>query len=201
MSAAIPTDGLPDADYLMQRLGLVSSSLTGPMNQMFSDLVPILLDQLAKRIESIFPSKTFYSEQVYVSGKLNVVATRYWPVLSVQKCLLGGTVQMRVGSTPIQVAQSLADVSPSNDRQYLYLANFVGAPCDLYVDYSAGMDVLPPDLLEVFVEMAALIWKEKDRIGQKDMKIGEGSVAGYTRELPKWCNITINNYRRMVVWA
>lgn len=67
----------------------------------------------------------------------------------------------------------------------------------LFVSYTAGMTVLPNDLLEVFIHLGSLMWKEKDRVGLKTLSVGEATTA-YEKELPPYLWTVVERYRRLL---
>jgi hypothetical protein len=197
--APLPGSSLPDENYLVQRLGGLDPQKAQSMTDFFAQIVPICYQLLADELDSAIPSSTFYGERIVISGSLPRALPGTYPIISLNNVLLYGSSPLRVGR-PVDIAIGNADVAISSDGGSILLGSwFCAPPFELYVDYAAGYDVLPNDLLEVFVEMASLIWKEKDRVGQTQMKIDVGT-ATYVRKLPQWCQNTIRRYRRMEIY-
>ncbi len=198
--AVIPS-GLPDENYLIQRLGLTDVPLQTQMLPYLKALVPILYAELGKMIDAAIPSRTVYSEQIYVSGKLSYALTRFWPIATLQQVLLGGTIPVRPGSL-LDLARGRCGCAISNNKSRIELgaAAMGSAPFYLFVDYACGYDQLPNDLLEVFTQLAWLMWKEKGRVGESSMKVDIG-MAVFTRKLPDWCRRTVNSYKRMEIYS
>jgi hypothetical protein len=62
--------------------------------------------------------------------------------------------------------------------------------------YSAGFSVVPPDVTQAVLEMAALMYRERERVGQQSRNGPEGSTVFYYSP-PSRVVSTIETYRRV----
>jgi len=68
---------------------------------------------------------------------------------------------------------------------------------NLVITYTAGYATVPFDLEQAVLELAALRWKERDRIGLVSKGFGQETTT-FLRDMPSHVRDTLNNYRRVV---
>lgn len=182
------------ADYVVARLGLPDDK-ADLAREFYTNLAPIILEQMSAATDIPFPSQTYTNECIRLSGRLDRAMPENWPLISLQSALLQGNVNLIIGSL-IDVTIGRADIAIDQGyRGFRINTRWVSGPTDVFVTYTAGYDILPPDLLEVFTEWAILVGKEKDRAGMDNVKIDLGLMK-FIREVPKWCQATLWRYRR-----
>jgi hypothetical protein len=198
--SAIPIKDLPDGSFLQQRMGM-SGQLQSATEEILNTTATLALAQPAAAIDSPLPSRVFQFERVPWSGRLPEILPQFWPVNRIIQATVGGSQQPVTIGTEQDLARGIAGLAISQPSgETIRVGYGYRAPCDFFITYLAGRDVLPPDLLEVFVELGFLIWKEKDRVGLTIDKTDVGQIT-FTRELPVWAQRTLNSYRRMAIFV
>lgn len=193
VQAALPK-GLPGEEFLLNRMGATLDK-RNDMRPVFATIAALTLQTISRQTEIRFPSAVIQSEKMYFAGKVPYVIPRNWPVKQILQGFDGASTQgLKIG-TEQEIAQGRAQLAIGQDGGTIAVG--VGV-CSrhLFVTYRAGMDELPPDLLEVFAELASLMWKENGRVGTKTDKFKDYQV-NYTRDLPDWAQKTLNTYRRV----
>lgn len=69
---------------------------------------------------------------------------------------------------------------------------------NVIVSYTAGFSVTPPDIEQAVIEVIALRYKERDRIGFVSKSIGGETVTFSLKDLPASVQTLLLQYRRMV---
>lgn len=69
---------------------------------------------------------------------------------------------------------------------------------NIQIKYKGGytQTSVPKDLVQVCVEIAALLYKGKDQVGLSSKSFSDGSAAMYAEKLSTWAKATIAYYRR-----
>lgn len=194
LPAALPND-LPGAEFLLDRQGATDINRNN-LRPIFATISALTLKTLTRQTDIPFPSCVFTGERVWYSAKVPYVLTRFWPVTQLMQAFVGASTHPITIGSEQQLAQGraqLAIAQPDGDR-----LRFRGHSCpdELFVTYRGGMDKLPADLLEVFSELAFLMWKENTRIGMTSDKMKDAQI-NFTRQLPTWAQRTLNSYRRI----
>lgn len=194
VQAAIPNQ-LPGESFLLDRMG-ASTDKRVSLRPVFATIAVLTLDSLSNQTEIPFPSAMFQAERVYYSGKVPYLVPQAWPVKQIVSAFAGAsTQQLKIGSEQ-ELARGnvqIAIAQPTGDR---VRCNLGRCSTEVFMTYRAGMDKLPPDLLEVFAELAFLMWKEDGRIGTTSDKFKDAEVR-FTRKLPDWAKKTLGAYRRI----
>jgi hypothetical protein len=71
---------------------------------------------------------------------------------------------------------------------------------NIQIKYKGGytQSTVPKDLVQVCVEIAALLYKGKDQVGLSSKSFSDGSAAFFVEKLSTWGKATIDYYRRPV---
>lgn len=84
---------------------------------------------------------------------------------------------------------------------FIYLKNgyrFTSGWNNVILVYTAGLAAVPADLDQLCIELAALRYKERDRLGETSKNIA-GQVVSYSqRDLPAWGRPVVDRYKRVV---
>ncbi len=196
--------GLPDENFLIQRMGMSDTVAVGA-RPFLATISASTLGAISRTTSIPMGVRTVLQEAVYYRGNNRYLIPRYWPVTQLLQVVAGAGAPLRIGSE-FQVARGQAEVAitqPSVNPdlpggETLTLAPGWWAPgTQFFVSYLAGMDTLPTDLLEVYVELAFLMWKEKDRVGLTRDRTDVGDIY-FTRDLPKWAIRALRGYQRSV---
>lgn len=69
---------------------------------------------------------------------------------------------------------------------------------NVVVTYTAGYDPIPYDVEQACLELAALRWKERDRIGLASKGMGQETTAFITKDMPDSVRTALLDYRRVI---
>jgi hypothetical protein len=188
---------LPDEAFLIQRMGM-SDNVAASARNFLATISATVLGLISKTCSIPMPSKTIMTEAVYYRGNVPYLLTNFWPVTSLLTVFPGSSqTPLRIGSE-LSVARGLADIAITGPggETLTVPQNWWYPGTTFFVSYVAGMDALPADLLEVYVELSFLLWKEKDRVGLKKNKDDVGEIE-FTRDLPPWALRAMRSYKRI----
>lgn len=66
------------------------------------------------------------------------------------------------------------------------------------ISYTAGYAATPPEIEQACIELVALRYKERDRIGQQSKAVGGEVVSFITKDFSDPIKTILNNYRKVV---
>jgi len=112
------------------------------------------------------------------------------PVISVASLTIDG---LPVPPAPDSVSRGYV-FSPT----LLYLQGWMFTPGfqNIVVSYVAGYAATPPELEQACIELVALRYKERDRIGQVSKNLAGDVVAFAQKDMPADVQTVLNQYRR-----
>lgn len=124
-----------------------------------------------------------------------------------------GTPRLQLVNTPVISVTSLAVGLPNANRTTLTVNTewvwnrhgiitllgglFSNLPNLVRVVYTAGYATIPTDVAEKCAKVAALRYREGDRLGQTSKVIGGETVNFDTSDLPKDVRLTLDNFKRV----
>lgn len=125
----------------------------------------------------------------------------------------GGT-QLFLRNRPVTAVSSLTidgvAIAPSNppplgagylfDDGSIYLVGriFAKGAQNVRIAYTAGFAATPPELAQACIELVALRYKERDRIGQASKTLGGEVVAFQQKDMPADVATLLDQYRNLV---
>ena len=194
---AVP-ENLPDVNFIMQRLQVEEAKAT-PFRKYYPTICFLTLGAMSRATGIPMPADYIRAERLEVTARVPWCLPLYHPVNAITK-VIGATGQpYRIG-TEQQLAMGQADIAIGQGGDILRFGGGLWPTTEIFVDYQAGFDVLPNDLLEVFTEFALLMGSEKDRVGKTDIKMQDAQVT-LTRDLPPWCKRILDGYRRVQIYV
>jgi hypothetical protein len=86
------------------------------------------------------------------------------------------------------------------DDKFIYLNGYRFTPGrqNVQVAYTAGYAQTPPELEQAVIELIALRYKERDRIGHSSKAIGGETVSFIIKDLPDSVRTILENYKKVV---
>lgn len=80
---------------------------------------------------------------------------------------------------------------------------FVGGTLGVKIKYTAGYvrATLPKDITQAVIEIAALLYKERDSIGLSSKSYADGSASFFSDKLSIWTKSTIDNYKKSITFG
>lgn len=182
------------AEDVVQRLSITDTS--GVIKNYVNLIVNNAYALMTSRTEIPFPSVSTANEYPFLRSYSNTVRTEYWPVNSISSASYGSTT-LTVGTMEeVNNGQKDICIAPNRQGVILRVRPSIDGVGPLKISYNAGYDTLPYELAEVFIQTCALMWKEKDRIGDESKDIGDASIK-FTRRLPNFLQTTLDRYTRI----
>ena len=127
---------------------------------------------------------------------------------------IGGKTRIGVKNTPIISVSSVVingkSVPPSpglrksgflwSDREIGLLGySFYRGFQNISLTYSAGYVSIPQDLVQVCIDLVALRYKERDRIGMTSKTLDKQVIAYNTKDLTEPIRLVLNRYMRVAI--
>lgn len=69
---------------------------------------------------------------------------------------------------------------------------------NVQLSYTAGYVATPPEVEQACIEMIALRYKERDRIGHQSKSLAGETVTFFIKDMPDSVRTVLNNYRKVV---
>lgn len=161
-----------------------------------------LLGNLVARAEAFFyeqierPSLEVhaFTETLDGTGK-DYIMTRHWPIVTVTSLLIG------VEAVPAQFIQ--IGSRETKDSRMVYLAPefnrvFTRGRRNVYISGTAGYPVIPKDVAQTVVEIAARVYQRRKRIDEVSKQVGGETVSFSTADLTDFARKTIGIYQSKV---
>jgi hypothetical protein len=184
---------LPGGTDLINRLNLDDPS--GKLKAFCDPIAASALETIRALTGLALPIASIVGEAPFVASYNQTVITDKWPVLSLSSVLLL-TTKLRIGTLG-DLYSGVADVAIAARGDGLELAETLRADRRgmIIVNYSAGFDTLPADLLEVWNAIAMQYYHETKRSGLKET-ITDSNTTQYDRTLPPIYQGILRRYQR-----
>lgn len=137
-----------------------------------------------------------YTESYDGTGK-DTLSLRHDPIVSVSA--------LSVCGSPLTVGDPAAPAFPPEpveiEGPYLIRTDggtFLAGRRTVTVTYRAGYEIPPPAIVQACVDWAALLFKDRDRVGLSSENVG-GQSFGITHDVPKRIKETLEPWRRVYV--
>jgi hypothetical protein len=137
-------------------------------------------------------ASTAYTETLNGTGKTVLCFLRY-PVTAVASVTIDGVV--------IPARTSPGQSGFYFDSDFLYLDGFCFTSAsrqNVVIVYTAGFAATPLDLEQAAIELIALRYKDKDRIGVSAKSIGPEHVTFFQKDFPDDVANVLQSYKRVV---
>ncbi|MDR2561955.1 MAG: phage head-tail connector protein [Holophagales bacterium] len=114
-----------------------------------------------------------------------------------------GTITIVAPASPIQSIEKVlvdgAEVQTNHDRMAVWRADNRPWPqkARIQLTYTAGYDSIPSDIEQACIELVALRFKERDRIGQTSANVAGETVSYITRAMPLSTETRLAPYRKV----
>jgi len=117
---------------------------------------------------------------------------KYYPVVSVASLSIDGR------SIPEAATINDSGYMLYDDRLILFGYNFGWGKRSCIVQYSAGYSVIPSEIKQACIEMVAIRYKERDRIGLNSKSMAGETTAYNVKDMPDHVKSILKQYRRVV---
>jgi hypothetical protein len=69
---------------------------------------------------------------------------------------------------------------------------------NVVVSYTAGFAATPPEIEQVAIEMVALKYRERSRVGEVSKQVGGETISFFAGDIPANAKLILGEYRRLV---
>lgn len=129
----------------------------------------------------------------------DTLTLRQWPIISVTGIYEGGSLTSLVsGVDPYASPQPEIVIYQEEGKLARPFSRFFGFRRFYKVVYVAGYATIPADLIDAVLNVAAMMMREKDRIGISMKSTGQQQTA-FIRTLPEATQRTLDRYRDMTL--
>lgn len=134
-----------------------------------------------------------YTQTFNGNGKTALLLPQY-PVTAVQSLTIDGQ-----SIPPLQVGSSTAAAGYSFDATTLYLSGTTFTPGrqNVTLTWTAGYTSVPPDIEQACIDLVALRYRERDRIGLASKGMAGETTSYSQRDLPANAATLLQVYRRV----
>lgn len=122
-------------------------------------------------------------------------ALNNFPIVSVSTLVVNG-VAIPVAAGPPWSNGYVFDQLSISLYGYCFSAGFG----NVQVSYSAGYSATPLDIEQACLELCALRYKERERIGYKSKSIAGETVAFFVGDMTPSIKTALNPYRKVLLW-
>lgn len=169
-----------------QWLGVSAATDDTLLTRMVSGVSAWIQEWIGRTIAS-----TVYTETLNGNGK-NVLFLLNYPVTAVASVL--------VDNVAIPARPAIGQAGYSFDKDAIYLDGYAFSPGrqNVVIQYTAGFASVPADLEQAAIELCALRYKDKDRIGVSSKSIGPEHVTFFMKDFPDDVQNVLWSYKRVV---
>jgi len=115
-----------------------------------------------------------------------------YPVLAVSSVVVDGQ------TIPASTGPTIPGWVLSNDQVVLRSYTFTRDLANVVISYTAGFTTVPPDLEQACLELAAMRWKERERIGHSAITMGGQQTNFITSDMPASVKTILNQWKKVV---
>lgn len=119
-------------------------------------------------------------------------AFKFFPVISVTSLSVSGL------SIPAAPTINDSGYMVFDDRLLLFGYNFGWGNRSCIVQYSAGYSVIPFEIKQACIEMVAIRYKERDRVGLNSKSMAGETTAYNVKDMPDHVKSILKQYKRVV---
>lgn len=171
---------------LKEYLGVTSTTDDVLMNRLIAGASTWFNNQVGLDIVA-----TIYQQVNDGEGTRSVIL-KHFPITSVSSVVVDGvTIPQRTSVTGSGWVLKANNVSLTPDY------SFTDGLQNVVITYTAGYDVIPYDVEQAVIEMAAMRYRERTRIGVMSNTVGGESVSYQTVTIPVSVQSVVDSYKRM----
>ena len=115
-----------------------------------------------------------------------------YPVLAVSSVVVDGQ------TIPASTGLTVPGWFLANDAVVLRTYRFTRDLGNVVISYTAGFTTVPPDLEQACLELAAMRWKERERIGHSAITMGGQQTNFITSDMPASVKTILNQWKKVV---
>jgi len=168
-------------------LGITSSTDDAQLSRLITAYSQYIQTWLNRQIAA-----QSYSELRDGSGKDFLVFADY-PVTAVTSLKINGQAISQSADGVLQPGYAFDD-----GQIWLIGYRFAKGRKNIALTYTAGYATTPPELEQAVIEVIALRYKERERIGHQSKSLAGETVSFYIKDYPDSVQTILNNYRKVV---
>lgn len=157
-------------------------------------ILPRLITSVSAFIKSYIArdvtSRT-YTEKYNGAGG-SVLLLREYPITAITSLTVNDSV-VPFAATSASYGYVFDDVAI-----YLHGALFSTGTQNIVVTYTAGYTTVPPELVQACVELVALRYRERGRIGEVSKSVQGETISYLQKSMPAAVQVVLNDYMRVV---
>lgn len=180
------TGDLTTLDNVKAYLGTQSNADDALLSGMITSYSAYIQQWLNRTI-----AQTTYHDTRDGNGSQVLVLGNY-PVISVSSVTVGLTV------IPASAGYGQSGYVFDNKSVILTGYSFTRARQNVFITYSAGYATTPSEIERACIELVALRYREKDRIGHSSKSMASETVSFITKDFPDSVKTILNNYRKVI---
>lgn len=157
---------------------------------MLTRLVTALSQYIQTWLNRQIASQTYTETRDGHGGTVMVFAD--YPVTAVASVAVDGV------AVPAAASATESGYRFDSTRLYLQGYAFTRGKGNVAFSYTAGYATTPPELEQACIELVALRYKERDRIGHQSKSLASETVTFMIRDFPDDVRTILNNYRKVI---
>lgn len=134
---------------------------------------------------------TTYTDEIYHGNGQVQLMLRQYPIVAVS------SVQVISGST-VLATYAASDVYFDDRSVYLKSGTFPRGQGNIKITYQAGYTTIPFTLQQATIELVAMRYREKDRVGHVSKQLGGETVTFNISDMPNSVRTILNNNANVV---
>jgi Phage gp6-like head-tail connector protein len=136
---------------------------------------------------------TSYVNEQYNGNGLSALMLRNWPLLGVSSITVTDT-------SGISSAYTAADVYFDRRNVFFNDSNnsFAKGLGNVSISYQAGFVTTPPAIAQAAIELIAMRYKERDRVGHQSKQVQGDTVSFITKDMPDSVKTLLKQFRNVV---
>lgn len=113
---------------------------------------------------------------------------------------VSAVASVTVDKLAIPYAANPGDAGYRYDATRLWLTGYVFSrgQANVQVAYTAGYASVPPEIEQACIELVALRYKERDRIGHESKGLAGETVRFVVKDMPDSVRTILNNYKKVI---
>lgn len=115
-----------------------------------------------------------------------------YPVTAITSVVVDGI------SIPASTGPAVPGWVLANDAVVLRTYRFTRDLANVVINYTAGYAATPPDLEQATLELAAMRWKERERIGHSSINMAGQQTNFIIKDMPPSVATILNQYKKVV---
>ena len=177
---------LTSLDNIKAYLGLATGNDDALLARMVTSVSTYVQQWMGRQILN-----AAYTETRSGTGS-QIMALHHYPVTAVTSLVVDNVI--------IPAAADSFSPGYSFDGRFLYLNGYLfrKGRTNVVVGYVAGYASVPPELEQAAIELIAMRYRERDRVGHQSKSLGGETVSFIVKDFPDSVRTILTNYKQVV---